>query len=175
MSFKDCKVCQSPFRRDIEKLHRKGYGPTEIAKHYWTEMGYAHLKNCADKMRLHFLKKHPPPIEDIVPVTPLLALEQEKEAKLMPVKESTKGYPMNIENYAQELLEMGFTEDMMKKVRPAQILQAQKILIEKEKLKTQRDALKFTMAKFMAGLATPEDEIEMRSIADAETAEGLPE
>ena len=57
-----------------------------------------------------------------------------------------------LENFAQILLEKGFTPEQLSKVTPSTILKAQKLILDKQKLSLQADSLKIAMLKLMSGL-----------------------
>lgn len=146
-----CRICLSEYRQEIDDLAQKKILLTAIKEVYYpllkeqyTEHGfYSALRNHINKK--HFIQ--------------MKALDKAKERSV------PDNSPKTIEEYAQKTLEMGFTPEMLNKVNPQIILQAQKILIEKDKAKAQNDFLKLAMQKMMSGLITPGD-IEEGEILD---------
>lgn len=173
---KNCKICASPHRKDIDLLIKKGYRYIEAARLYFRDFNkeYLHIEGLALGIRYHINAKHLLPLSELklkiieenkdslTPEelsVPQVALErkqrEEEEKKEQEAKLLSK--PSTMEEYAQRLLEMGFNENQMKKVSPSVIINAQKLLIEKEKVKLQNDALQLAMIKMMSGLIGEED------------------
>lgn len=69
--------------------------------------------------------------------------------------------PNTVEAYAKKLLDVGLSDGMLtdKKVSHNAVIGAQRLLIEKAKLKTQQDALKISMLKMMRGTFGEEGEV----------------
>jgi len=151
-TIRDCRICSSPYREEIDKLIRKKLLKTDIAKHYapLLEVEYEKLY---ESLFTHEKKKHPPLITQM----PELSIYHPPAEN--PEKD-VKQTPKTLEGYADVLLEMGFTPDQLKKVTPTNILKAQHLLLEKEKIKNQKDALQLSMAKLFAGMTQPADIVE---------------
>lgn len=154
-----CSICNGPVRDEIDLAIKRGAAMPEVARAYHV----AHNKTYDQfypSLYSHVKKKHPPSVNS--------ALKKVTVSKLPPpppapapgsqIEPLQNQQPVTIENFAQKLLEKGFTSEMMGKVTPNVIIQAQKVLIEKDKLKVQNNALKFAMLKFMSGMADEADE-----------------
>lgn len=141
-----CRICSSPHRKDIESLIKKKVITKDIARHY-AETFETNVDNLYSSLRLHIENSHPPLISQLPELSTYKP--EPSEGSIEPTK------PKTIEEYAQRVLDLGFTEEQLKKVNPAVIIQAQKVLIEKQKAENQRDALKLTMSRLFSGLITP--------------------
>lgn len=174
-----CTICPSPYRSDIELLMKKGYNNASIARIFWKEFSdhFLDIKAFEDHVRNHKTRKHLPDLATLK----LKIIQEHGEEK---VKASLRGQetpftstsqpqrpipstqspepeqkekPISVEEYAQRILERGLSDSQMKKLSPSVIIQAQKLLIDKDKIKTQHDALKIAMFKMMSGLLKEED------------------
>lgn len=181
-----CKICRHPeARAEIESLYRKHIPMKQIAlwmgKKYFpsvTEMSFY------DTLRRHIGNNHAPTMESVkrsasdslpeelkeqvIDKDPALHIEEKMQ------QQAQSGKKRTVEDYAQMLLEMGFTKEMLHKVNPKNILEAQKVLIEKEKAKNERDMLQIAMAKMMSGLIGPRDKLGFRAFGN-EIINGNPE
>lgn len=96
----------------------------------------------------------------------MMAIQQEVPDR--PIK------PGSAEDYADRLLKMGLSEELMKpgRVTHKDIIGAQKLLIEKERVQNERDALKISMARLMAGMMTPAEATPISSVEVKEIMAG---
>lgn len=148
-----CKICLSPLREEIDSLIRRRVSRADLSEYYWKKLGYESANALLVSFPPH--KNHPKRLADIL---------NKKEAKKEPPKEvipptpqTTSSSPKSLEAYAQLLLERATDPEMMKKLSPNVILQAQKIILEKEKAKTERDNIRHYWLKMMSGLLQEED------------------
>lgn len=148
-----CRVCISPYRKDIELLLKKNVMQMDIARHY-APFFEIDVRKLYESILTHTEKKHPPLIGEI---PQLSTYEPPKPPEPAPQAEPdvTPKQKVTIEEYAGKLLDMGMSEEQLKKVNPQVILQAQKILIEKQKAENQRDVLRLAMERLFSGLMKP--------------------
>lgn len=144
-----CQICESEYREEIDGVAKKGIRVTDIAKVYFDLYGISE-EAMYKSLKRHLRGKHPPSIYSL-DITPI---------RLAKAKNKYTEGPMNIDTYAQVLLEEGFKPEQIRKLSPGHILTAQRILIEKQKAKAEEDAIRIGMAKLMSGLATTSDLIE---------------
>lgn len=146
-SVRDCLICQSPHRKELDSLLKKRIPVFELVDAYYHFFAnlYKNETSFSAALNSHYKKKHPPSLAEALPKNSILT----KDIQPMPA---------TTENYAQQLLEAGMDPVKIATAKHADIIGAQRLLIEKEKLKLQNDALKLAMIKFMAGLSDPEDE-----------------
>ena len=153
-----CRICESPYRDEIERLIKKGIAQKEVYTTFAPAFETAPV-NLKMSFYKHFKKKHPP-LLDPVPQRSYLAernqIKQEQQARDAQIAPPTQNKVANTnspEAYAERLLELGFSPELMnsKKVSHKDIVSAQKLLIEKERVKNERDALKISLLKLMAG------------------------
>ena len=135
MGLARCRICASPHRREIESL--VGEVPvSELARKYQPVFGCG-LDALDASIRRHTKGKH--------------KLSKIMEVIMHPSTPTDKA--VNLEGFAQSLLEIAnvnMMEDPSKiKVRDA--LAAQKLLIEKQKVKIGETALMMSMAKLFGG------------------------
>lgn len=168
-----CRICKSEVHADIDKLLKKGYSKTEVIRIHKDYFKGVPEVNMFASLTNHIKAKHPPALETLK-----LKVNEEKKREEEVVTNGngvTIGNKKTLEEYAQILLEEGFTPDQMKKINPAIILQGQKLLIEKDKVKTQNDLLRLSMQKMMAGMVTPGDLIDGQVIDVKEIGAGVAE
>lgn len=136
-----CTVCISPYRSDIEMLVKRGIPLMEISKKYHLLFKNSEI-NLYNKVKRHTEKKHPPSLADPTPFKP----EE--------IEEGAGSEGITFQEYAKKLLRFAMTSDDMytgKKLSHNQVIAAQRALTEESKVKTQENALKFAMVKFLRG------------------------
>jgi hypothetical protein len=140
-----CKLCTSSYRKEVEKdldsIRGKKWGKVDkIAKKYaslfgttsihFRQMIYRHLKHI------------------VLP-------KEQKKREIMEKKEikETLGSP-NLNKFADRLMEvgMGIINKHPEKVSLSHVINSQRLLLEKAKVQTAKDALQMNMAKFFRGL-----------------------
>lgn len=135
-----CRVCLSPHRREIEGLVRsKEYPWAYIAEKYCGVFG-CEKRQLEASIRCHIKGRH-----KIVENVGILHPSQVQDG------------PVNLETFSQKLLDIAnrqvFEDPSKVKVRDA--LAAQKLLIEKAKVKIGETALMMSMAKLFGGFEQP--------------------
>ncbi len=133
-----CRVCTSPYRPEIEKLIRMGVALNRIAVKYH-EVFEISFDNLKMKLYRHVKNKHP---KIYIDMTPLKKEDMEKD------------FPVTQEGLANQWLKYGF-QIPQDEIKPHHVIGAQKMIIEKQKMQVQTDALKFAMIKFMRGIPQP--------------------
>lgn len=170
-----CRICKSPIRSDIDKLLDKNVPATEVALAVAKYFPAVAEVNLYQSILVHKNKKHPPLPSDIK----LDTITFEKEVP-EPVQESISiepEKPQTIDDYFDQILKQGFSPEVMRKLSPAQIIQAQKIIYERTKTKEQNTLLMDILKSMMSGLVTEEDEQRVltieREIANESTGNTL--
>jgi hypothetical protein len=159
-----CRICKSPVRGDIDKLLAKNIPLREIAVSYLRYFPAVVENNLYQSLLHHKNKKHPPMISSI---------KLDSLPTQAPVEESSEPEkPLSIDDYFDQILKKGFSPEVMGKLSPAQIIQAQKIIYERSKTKEQNTLLLDTLKSFMSGLVTAEDEERVRQIEGEQSSEG---
>lgn len=226
-----CRICLSPYRKEIEKLVKADVPISDVVRIYWDlhVEDYKAQEHFVKALRKHFRNKHPPSPGDIVktkyvenkelefkmkrfiergtpgvsvnpkipvttfpsPITPPLItpsptptlgdlvtkrVKKVVEQKKVEIEEDpdydTEGEdmgdaPKSIDDYAEFLLRKGFTDpNVLSKISPATIIQAQKILMERDKKKEEMDLLRNTLFKVMAGLLSEEDITKLNELVE---------
>jgi|SRR5581483_88816 len=141
-----CTICTHEQRDEIEFLVKKNIPLMEIALKYHMTLGNTRM-NFYNKLRSHIKKKHPPLLKDPTPIDPSNPQQEVVEE-------------VNFKDYAKKLLKSAMNEDMFKttKISHNHVIAAQRAIIEESKVKTQENALKFAMVKFLRGEGVPVDE-----------------
>lgn len=132
-----CTICYSPHRGDIEYLSKKGISNLELSKKYHSEFNVTQGR-MYNKLRAHFLRKHPPLLAD------------DPKAPELPVIH-------NFDEYAEKLLQTGFSEEMLsaKKVSHSAIIAARRAQLEERKVQGMENAQKLMIMKFFRGNGQP--------------------
>ncbi len=145
--FRPCVICVSPYKTEIDALMRAGVTNPRIAEKYISK--FLNNKSAATlvvQMRRH--NKH---------------LDQSRRVAVLMMPEPGV-HPIlpraSMEQFAQKLLEIGTKallnlETNPDKVQMKDVIAAQRMLIEKQKLSIHEDALKLTMARFFGGFKPP--------------------
>lgn len=140
-----CGICKSPLRAEIEELVRQGITPAEISRKYYQQFNIQRL-TFYNKLRNHIRKKHPPTLTD-------------NNLAVVPGNEA-----ITFEDFAEQLLKLGFQNLInSKKVSPAHVIAAQKLLIMRKQLKldNQQETIDKLMFSMLRGKkVTPEVEKE---------------
>lgn len=152
MSKKECPVCTNPYyHSEIDQALLAGHSYEDVAGAFYPPLTqfFTSKEQLLNFITRHAVEKHTKAL-------------QKTEVKLPAAPEPSavlkqKDHPITIEGWAQKLLEMGFEPEILKKLKPSDIVAAQRLLIEKEKLKLQNDSLKLAMLKFMSGLSDESD------------------
>lgn len=141
-----CSICLSNLREEIDGLLKKGYMATDIARKYHQAFNTS-FPVFYHSLRNHTFRKHPP---RLVPPDQQIEIDKTKI--------------VSFEAYKDRLFKAGMSEEMFdtKKIRHSDLIAAERVSIEKQKLKTQQDALKLAMVKFMRGEAEDEEVIDGR-------------
>lgn len=180
-----CTVCTSPYRKYIEKGHKRNVSSKVLAHNFFPFFNKLGVSASEQSLYVilckHFRKKHPPSLKDLkIPMSPEMRKEiedmekkaeaielpdlfgeeeqveeQEEEEIPQPIEEEKA--PQTMDDYAKRLLQLGFTKEMLDKATPSMIIQAQKMLIEQEKINNQNNVYLQVLKKMMAGTVTQED------------------
>lgn len=185
-----CRICTSPFVREINQARKDNIENYYIIKNFWPLFERMKIYNSEHTMKAslsyHFTGKHQNRKEitdlDLSYMTPEVKQEfidsrkpQEIPADLYPkpryqtiVKE---GKDKDFDEYARTLLEYGFSPEMLssKKVSPTMIIAAQKTLLEREKIKKENSVIMEVMKKLMSGMVTKEDEVRVSKELEGES------
>lgn len=129
-----CKICLSPYRKELVSLFKQGYATTEIYMRYAKKMGYTSSKQAFYVL----LKTH-------------VAREHSTEAVLVPKEQGVS--TASIESFGQKMLEMGMIkiQGMNPEDVPLKdVIQAQKLVLESKKVKIGEGAMMLMMRKMFA-------------------------
>lgn len=140
---KMCFICQSPFRKEINSFLKKRVAINDIIEQYFDKFLYTSTTKFRRALITH--KVHPLPLSDF--------LNKDKPSHFSPPT-SLNGKPTDFKDYADEMLKRAFSPEMLGKLSPNAIIQAQRLLLERDKLKNQNDAMRNMWLKLMAGIIT---------------------
>lgn len=156
MSFLICRICKSEYRDEIEKLGKRNIPFKDITKAYLRYFEGVSEIAFFNSVKRHLKGKHPPLIENM-DITPNRDKQSEESIK-----------PATPEAYAQALLEIGMSPEMLthKRIKHGDVVKAQNLLIEKQKAENQKNALSLIMSKLLSGLIKKEDIMEGEVIKD---------
>ena len=150
-----CRVCKSPYRKEMEFLVSQGIAKYAIAEKYCPKFN-CKMENLYNILKRHTDNKHPPLLAD------------------MEIGEPTTGN--SFEDYASKLLKVGYNPEMMspKRVTHNNIISAQRTLIEEKKVNGALDAQKLAFLKFFRGTPQPIEGETVDGENDTRGTESLP-
>jgi len=132
-----CRICLSPYRKEIDHLLMGRHSYMEVATKFQKEFK-APASLLYQSIRNHYTRKHSPPNEIVIPA-----------------------YGVNgnkIELFAQHMLEFGekMIKDEPERVEMRDVISAQKLTLEKARLKLDQAGMMIEMAKVFGGFSKPE-------------------
>ena len=130
-----CSLCVSPLRPEIERLLKKGVPIIDISRSYHEVFNNTEASLYL-KIKRHITRKHPVRIIDTE-----AAKEKLRERAAQVASGAT------IENYADQMLKIGLSDELLNpgRVSHANVISAQKLKLDKDKLKLQSDATRMAM------------------------------
>jgi len=150
--FHPCEICTHPHRSEIEALLRASEPMMEIARKYLDKFeGCNKVRSLMEKIRRH--KRH---------------LEQARQIVAVKLPDDSPHESMSrvsMEQFAQRILKIGYKaldyyESFPHLVKLQDVIGAQRLLIEKQKLSIHEDALKLCMARFFGGFSQPKENLQ---------------
>ena len=132
-----CFICLSPYRKEVLALRAQGVPYLRIWKKYATLMNYP----SSDQAFGILIAKH------------IRLAHKPQGSILLPQLKREGQTPVNIENFAQKMLELGVAkiEGMTpEQVQLKDVVAANKLLLESKKLKLNESEFQLTMAKLFA-------------------------
>lgn len=135
-----CDLCTSPFRSEIDLALRNHEAQSRIINRFMEKFGVKLKDTFRKKLKRH--EKH-----------------MNKTAEGMVVIESQPGMPTThatLEKFAQSLLEIGSKrlDEHPEDVTIPDVIQAQRLLIERSRVKVQEDSLRLAVAKMFGGVGS---------------------
>lgn len=133
-----CDICTSPFRSEIDVALRNHEVKARIVDRYMKKFGVTKEDTFRKRLRKHL--EH-----------------MNKTAEGMVVIEAQPGMPTThatLEKFAQRLLEIGDKrlDEHPENVTIPDVIQAQRLLIERSRVKVQEDSLRLAVAKMFGGI-----------------------
>ena len=156
--FHPCEICTSPYRSEMESLLRAKEPMMNIARKYLDKFkGCTKVNSLMAKIRRH--KAH---------------LEQARQIAAVRLPDDSPHEGMSrvsMEQFAQRMLKIGnkalnWYEQFPHLVKLQDVIAAQRLLIEKQRLSIHEDALKLAMARFFGGFPVSKDSIEGEIVND---------
>lgn len=150
--FTPCDICLSPYRTEIEAMINAHIPQIEIAKKYLDKFpGCTKVQSLRRKVSRHI--RH---------------LDKARNFNVIKLPDDSPHAHMprvSMEQFAQRMLEIGskaldFYELCPSKIKLADVIATQRLLVEKQRLSIHEDALKLAMARFFGGFPVPKDSIE---------------
>ena len=133
-----CDLCLSPYRSDIERSLRNNERKITLVRRYMTKFNVTLEDTFRKKLQRH-------------------EAHMDRTSKLPVIIEGNPGIPttrVTMEKFAQRLLEIGSLRIAQhpEEVTIPDVIQAQRLLVERSKVKVQEDSLRLAVAKMFGGV-----------------------
>lgn len=131
-----CKICVSPYRKEIVALHKQGYNSKDIYIRYSKKLDYKASPNAFYKLIYSHVKNN-----------------HKEDAVLVRGEANSSLSAATLENFGQRMLELGMAK--IETLDPTQValkdvISAQKLILDSKKLKLGEGALMLMMRKMFA-------------------------
>lgn len=135
-----CDICTSPYRSEIDRSLRHHEVKARIIERFMKKFGVRLEDTFRKRLKVHF--EH-----------------MDKTANAPLVIEAQPGVPttrISLESFAQRLLEIGNKklDKHPETVTIPDVIQAQRLLVERSRVKVQEDSLRLAVAKMFGGVGS---------------------
>jgi len=151
-----CRICKSPYRAEIELLLAQKIPRSTIANRYYVKFNNT-PKSFTALLTRHERGSHPPFVDPTPP------------PDLTPEEIEARKDPATFKEYADKLLNIGFSSLDPKKITPNHVISAQRAILEEKKIEGAQKTQEIMIMKFFRGSRPEIVEGEVKNGLDAGT------